>query len=100
MILTHIAIRVLPDLCLGIVSGRLGVFSLSIAPQTVTYLEPRFERPGLSLSLCGWRAPNRRQAPALVKRSWRPFWGCRRRGKSRPPVRVPGGPGGLVAKRE
>src|SRR5262249_38348824 len=28
--------------------------------------------------------PNRRQAPALVKWSWRPFWGCRRCGKSRP----------------
>jgi hypothetical protein len=29
----------------------------------------------------------------LVKWSWRPFWGCRRYGKSRPPVRVPGGRG-------
>src|SRR5262249_62154026 len=43
------------------------------------------------------RAPNRRQAPSLVKWSWRPFWGCRRCDKSRPPVRVPGGRGACLA---
>ena len=33
-----------------------------------------------------------RQAPALVKWSWRPFWGCRRCDKSRP-VAATGGSG-------
>src|SRR5215831_17244485 len=38
---------------------------------------------GLCLSVYR-QAPNRQQAPALVKWSWRPFWGCRRYDKSRP----------------
>ena len=43
-------------------------------------LEPKAPAlcPGLSLFSVNRRAPNRQQAPALVKWSWRPFWGCRR----------------------
>jgi hypothetical protein len=37
-------------LCLGIVSRRLGVSSFSLQITLVTYLEPRFERPGLSFT--------------------------------------------------
>ena len=49
-------------------------------------LEPKAPAlcPGLSLFSVNRRAPNRQQAPALVKWSWRPFWGCRRYDKSRP----------------
>src|SRR5262245_8672169 len=36
------------------------------------------------------RAPNRQQAPTLVKWSRRPFWGCRRCGKPRPAVGLAG----------
>src|SRR5215831_16096597 len=45
--------------------------------------KPRYARGFLLLSTY-LRAPNRQQAPALVKWSWRPFWGCRRYDKSRP----------------
>src|SRR5262249_6373170 len=49
-------------------------------------LEPKAPAlcPELSLFSVNRRAPNRQQAPALVKWSWRPFWGCRRYDKSRP----------------
>src|SRR5262249_14769894 len=39
--------------------------------------KPRYARGFLLLSTY-LRAPNHSQAPALVKWSWRPFWGCRR----------------------
>src|SRR6516162_2491587 len=40
--------------------------------------------PGLSFTLCVSADRTGRQAPALVKWSRRPFWGCRRCDKSRP----------------
>jgi hypothetical protein len=47
------AIRALPDLCRGITSERLGGLAhFSFQIILVIYLEPRFERPGLSLTLC------------------------------------------------
>src|SRR5215831_13057137 len=49
---------------------------------------------GLCLSVYR-QAPNRQQAPALVKWSWRPFWGCRRYDKSRP-VASRGGSGRIA----
>jgi hypothetical protein len=52
MILTHIAIRALPDLCFGIeYRGVWGVSSFSLQITLVTHLEPRFERPGLSFCI-------------------------------------------------
>src|SRR5262249_25806715 len=60
-------------------------------------LEPKAPAlcPGLSLFSVNRRAPNRQQAPALVKWSWRPFWGCRRYDKSRP-VASRGGSGRIA----
>jgi hypothetical protein len=66
------------------VSGSWPLAALGCGLAAVIYLEPRFERPGLSLFSVNRRAPNRGQPPALVKWSWRPFWGCRRCDKSRP----------------
>src|SRR5215470_5195044 len=47
------AIRALPDFCSRITSNlRLGVMLIFPPDHSGTYLEPRFERPGLSLTLC------------------------------------------------
>src|SRR5262252_4003861 len=57
--------RALLGFCLGITSERLGGFP----PESdVTYLEPRFERSGLSFTLVYWRVPNQAASAALV--SW------------------------------
>jgi hypothetical protein len=59
--------------------------------RRVSVLKPWHARGFLSFPVHR-RTLNRLQAPALVKWSWRPFWGCRRYDKSRP-VTTTGGPG-------
>src|SRR6516162_2747450 len=71
--------------------ARLMLWDTIGAFLTVPHWKPKAPAlcPGLSLFSVNRfsvnrRAPNRPQAPALVKWSWRPFWGCRRYDKSRP----------------
>src|SRR5262249_60096803 len=74
------AIRVLPDLCFGIVSGRLGYTSLDGCFHAHLLEAPA--RPGLSLSMCastgtepgGWcsvcQLVMRALTPCVVAKSW------------------------------
>src|SRR5262249_57839713 len=69
MILTHMAIRALPDFRFGITSElRLGVKLIFPPDHSDHLLGPRFQRPGLSLTLCLSAGPRTRgRTPRLCK---------------------------------